>query len=100
QRIAAMCRSLVGSRWCDLDGRLRANETAHEILTALLRSQGIKHRNRSAPRGGLSSQVRGRLVDYVDAHLAEPILLGDLAALANLSEYHFARMFKASFGMP
>src|ERR1700761_7518345 len=31
QRIAAMCRSLVGGRWNDLDGRLRANETAHEI---------------------------------------------------------------------
>src|ERR1700754_1201500 len=33
ERIVAMCRSLRVGRWSDLDGRLRANEVAHEILT-------------------------------------------------------------------
>jgi len=28
-----------------------------------------------------------------------PLSLGDLAAEANLSEFHFARMFRASFGV-
>lgn len=99
RQIAAMCQSLVGSRWSDLDGRLQANEIAHQILTALLRAQGTRH-SESKLRGGLSASVRGRLLDFVDAHLAEPILLSELATLANLSEYHFARMFKASFGLP
>jgi len=99
QEIAALCQTLVRGSWNDLDGRLRANEVAHEILTALLRSQGTSQTG-SMLKGGLSALVRCRLLDYVDAHFAERILLSDLAALASLSEYHFARMFKASFGLP
>jgi AraC family transcriptional regulator len=44
--------------------------------------------------------VRRRLRDYIDAHLADPVTLGDLSDLACLSEFHLSRMFRASFGMP
>lgn len=44
--------------------------------------------------------LRRRLMEYIDNRLAEPISLGELAAYAALSEYHFARMFRESFGMP
>ncbi|MFA9218917.1 MAG: helix-turn-helix domain-containing protein, partial [Sphingomonadaceae bacterium] len=44
--------------------------------------------------------VRRRLADYIEEHLAQPITLGMLAQLACMSEYHTARMFRASFGMP
>jgi AraC family transcriptional regulator len=40
------------------------------------------------------------LRDYIDVHLAEPLPLGQLAGLCALSEYHFARMFHLSFGLP
>ena len=35
---------------------------------------------------------------YVDAHLDQPLTLAHLAAQAALSEFHFARMFRASVG--
>ncbi|MNP20508.1 Right origin-binding protein [compost metagenome] len=38
--------------------------------------------------------------DYIEGHLDQAISLGELAALCNLSEYHFARMFRESFGLP
>jgi AraC family transcriptional regulator len=44
--------------------------------------------------------TRRRLRDYIDAHLSQPLTLGDLADVACLSEYHLARMFRTSFGLP
>ncbi|MBF3245739.1 helix-turn-helix transcriptional regulator, partial [Pseudomonas aeruginosa] len=41
-----------------------------------------------------------RLADYIESHLEQPLELGSLAELAALSEYHFARMFRVSFGLP
>ncbi|MCS6498363.1 AraC family transcriptional regulator, partial [Burkholderia thailandensis] len=32
ERVAAVCRSLALENWDDADGRLRVNETAHEVL--------------------------------------------------------------------
>ena len=53
-----------------------------------------------APHGGLAGWQQKRLVEYIDAHLDEEISLKDLANIANLSPYHFARAFKRSFGEP
>ncbi len=39
-----------------------------------------------------------RAFDYIDAHLAEPIHLGDIAEAAGLSRMHFAAQFRAATG--
>jgi len=39
-----------------------------------------------------------RVFDYIDAHLAEPLDLDALAAVAHFSPYHFHRVFKAMAG--
>jgi AraC family transcriptional regulator len=39
-----------------------------------------------------------RVVEHIDMHLAEPMLLADLAALANFSAFHFHRLFSAWMG--
>ncbi|QYD72494.1 AraC family transcriptional regulator [Paraburkholderia edwinii] len=98
-RIASLCQSLVNDRWEDADGRLRANETAHEVLSLLLRSQGVSRTN-AALKGGLAVATRRRLRDYIDSHLTQALTLGELADVANLSEYHLSRMFRVSFGLP
>ncbi|ALK34894.1 helix-turn-helix domain-containing protein [Burkholderia plantarii] len=98
-RMAELCRSLLLESWDDVDGRLRANETAHDVLSLLMRDQSAVRAG--MPRtGGLSPAVRRRLRDYIEARLAQPITLGELADLAALSEYHFSRMFRVSFGSP
>ncbi|HVE05629.1 MAG TPA: AraC family transcriptional regulator [Paraburkholderia sp.] len=98
-RIANLCVSLANDAWSDADGRLRANETAHEALTQLLHAQGV-NRSGAALKGGLSAATRRRLRDYIDAHLTQSLTLGELAHVANLSEYHLSRMFRLSFGKP
>ncbi len=54
---------------------------------------------RPVPAGRLSKERLKRVLDYIDAHLASSLLLSDLAAVACLSPYHFARSFKRSIGM-
>jgi AraC family transcriptional regulator len=49
-------------------------------------------------RGGLAPALRRRLAEYIDAHLAQELSVGRLAAFCALSEHHFAHMFRASFG--
>lgn len=98
-RIVQLCEDLMARPWDDPDHLLRANETTHDALSELLRSQAIVRRDLRL-RGGLAPLVRRRLTDYIEENLARPMTLGLLAQVANLSEFHLARMFRISFGMP
>ncbi|MCA2406870.1 helix-turn-helix transcriptional regulator (plasmid) [Rhizobium leguminosarum bv. viciae 248] len=49
--------------------------------------------------GGLAPHVRRRILEYIEAHLGETIRLQDLAAIGQLSAFHFQRMFRASYGV-
>jgi len=49
-------------------------------------------------RGRLAPWQLRRVVAYLDEHLPGQVQLADLAALAGLSQAHFARAFKASTG--
>ena len=74
-----------------------------EALSVLLAHELIRVNNgpmRSAARGGLSGWQQKRLVEFIDEHLAVDLRLSELAALVDLSPYHFARAFKQSFGLP
>ncbi|WP_313459793.1 AraC family transcriptional regulator [Pseudomonas sp.] len=92
-------RQLVGLNWAEPAERLLASSLAHEIVDhALLSQVGQRHGLRL--KGGLAPSARRQLAEYLEAHLDQPITLGDLALRCNLSEYHFARMFRTSFGVP
>jgi AraC family transcriptional regulator len=51
-------------------------------------------------RGGLACWQKRAVVGYIEEHLGEQICLGTLAQLARLSQHHFCRAFKKSFGVP
>lgn len=48
---------------------------------------------------GLSGERKRRLLEYIDAHLADPMTLDELADAASLSPYHLIRSFKAEMGV-
>jgi AraC-like DNA-binding protein len=50
-------------------------------------------------RGGLPPGAMRRVQEYVDAHLGESMDLAELASIAGLSVFHFARQFKQSAGV-
>ncbi|WP_283150012.1 helix-turn-helix transcriptional regulator [Silvimonas soli] len=96
--LAAYCAQIVQLNWQDTASHLAANELAHGVLARLI----LEHSGPRAylPKGGLSAGARRQVIDYIDGHLDGNITLGDLARLAALSEFHFARAFRDSFGMP
>ena len=53
----------------------------------------------SPARGGLPPGAMRRVREHVEAHLSESMDLAELAAIAGLSVYHFARAFKQSAGV-
>ena len=53
---------------------------------------------RGVVRGGLAAWQKRRLTAYIDAHLDGRIRIEDLAGLVKLSESHFSRAFRSTFG--
>lgn len=92
-------RQLIALNWAEPGERLLTSSLAHEILSHALLSQ-VSNRTGLRLKGGLAAHQRRLLVEYIDSHLDAAISLGQLAALCALSEYHFARMFRESFGLP
>lgn len=96
---AARFHQLIALNWHEPGERLLTSSLAHEMLSHTLLSQ-VGAREGLRVKGGLAAHQRRRLVEYIDHHLQDAISLGQLADLCALSEYHFARMFRQSFGLP
>lgn len=95
-------RSALRSLWaiCEDEGtpsRLLARAAGCEILAELCRLGGTPF---TPVRGGLAPWAERRCVDLMRARLSEDISLDELAGEAQLSPFHFARMFKQSVGVP
>lgn len=48
---------------------------------------------------GLSQERRRRVLEYIEARLAQRITIAELAGVANLSQWHFCRCFQRAMGM-
>jgi AraC family transcriptional regulator len=73
----------------------------HIVALVLLRLDRLREpakRRRQAPR--LEAQQVERVREYVTAHLAADVSVGDLAATVNLPVDRFARGFRAATGRP
>ncbi|MEL6321777.1 MAG: AraC family transcriptional regulator [Cyanobacteria bacterium J06626_14] len=76
------------------NGRLYADTLSTALATHFVNHYGL---DRSVDRSSLRSTERQRLeqvIDYIEAHLADDLNLGDLALTAGLSKFHFSRLFK------
>lgn len=99
---SSVIRSALRNLWAlsDVEGapsRLLAQAAGCEILAELCRVGGAP----LAPaRGGLAPWAERRCLEMMRARLSEDVSLDELAAEAQLSPYHFARMFKQSVGVP
>jgi AraC family transcriptional regulator len=72
---------------------------AHELLR-LNNESGNGAKEIDYTRGGLAAWQKARVTDYVEEHLADNVVLSQLAEVARLSPFHFSRAFKQSFGLP
>ena len=98
-RIETIALSLLSElRSEGLGGRLYVESLANILGIHLLR-QHSSVKQPSLPRSvGLDRATLRRVSTYIEEHLAEDLSLSELAAVAYLSPYYFARLFKASNG--
>ena len=86
---------MATSDWFNGDNHLAMEQVTNTILVSMLQNMGIT--KLTAPvKGGLSPKVAVLVCDYMQANFHRQIYLAELAELAQLSEYHFCRMFKQS----
>jgi AraC-like DNA-binding protein len=65
-----------------------------------LRDQRPRQVSRTSNRGGMAPGALRRVKEAIERRSGEAFTLCDLAAIAGLSEGHFARAFKQSVGLP
>jgi len=79
---------------------IEASTLSHRLVEHLGQVYQSGDRAGTPPTGTLAPATVDRIVQYIHTHLAGPITLDRLAALAALSPYHFARAFKSTTGVP
>lgn len=81
-------------------GRFLTESLSNVLAVHLIRRVMPGERAALRPRGGLPRHKLRAALEYIEEHLDSELALDDLAAVTHLSPYHFARMFKASTGLP
>jgi AraC family transcriptional regulator len=88
----------------ELDGGGLGESLYTESLVQVLMIHLLRHYTTLQPKiqiipKRLSSQRLQPVVDYIHSHLDQPLHLAELAVIAELSQYHFCRLFKQSLGI-
>ena len=81
-----------------LSDRLYAESMANALAIHLLRRYSTRRREVRAYSGCLPNHKLQQAIDYIQAYLAEDISLKAIATELDLSQHHFARLFKQSTG--
>jgi AraC family transcriptional regulator len=96
---------LVKSIQADIASGLLGGSLFSESVAIALSVHIASHYSAEKPllesyRGGLSRSNLNRVREYIDAHMGNRLELGELASVAGLNLFHFARAFRQSTGQP
>ena len=98
RNIASTC--ILPLDWSEKSDRVALTSAIQLLLFQIIRKYVDSSRFvKASHKGGLSLIVQKRIAEYIDAHLDETMTIENLADVAGLSAFHFARMFHQSFGM-
>lgn len=86
---------MATSDWHSGHDHLAMEQVTNTILVSMLQNMGITKLTATV-KGGLSPKVAALVCEYMQANFYRQVYLAELAELAQLSEYHFCRMFKQS----
>jgi AraC family transcriptional regulator len=81
-------------------GPLAAESLANVLAVHLLRHCLAPRRPKRGRDGALPRARLRAVAEYIEGHLDASPTLGQMAAVAGLSPYHFARQFKGATGLP
>ena len=91
---------LLEATLCQLDDLKHPAQGTLLEAASLMRQQIHPPPTQEAPdgRGRLLAWQARKVHDYIDSHIAGPVLVEDLCALVQRSKAHFSRSFKRTFG--
>lgn len=81
-------------------GKLYIESLANVLAVHLLRQYADTKPRLSRYEGGLPQRQLIQVLDYINQHLERDIKLADLAALLDMSQFHFSHLFKQAMGVP
>ncbi|MCD9189339.1 MAG: AraC family transcriptional regulator [Pyrinomonadaceae bacterium] len=79
-------------------GRLYADSLVQTLTLHLLRNYSNANFVHENTNGGLSGYKLRRVQEFINAKLEEDLSLAEIAEIAELSQFHFARAFRKSTG--
>jgi len=79
--------------------RLYAESLTNALAVHLIRDYSTIKKTVRQYSGGLSKAKLQQAIAYIQEHLDQDLSLDEIAAEANLSAYHFSRLFKQSTGL-
>ncbi|MGQ4648182.1 helix-turn-helix domain-containing protein [Lyngbya aestuarii] len=82
-----------------IGGHLLVDSLKIALVIHLLRKYCTTQAKLSSYTGGLSQTKLTLVREYINDHLHQDLKLVDLAAIAQMSPYHFLRLFKQSIGV-
>ena len=83
----------------EIGSQLYAETMANALAVHLLRHYSTQGHRSIACKGGLPLHKLRLVTDYINDYLERELSLDELAAIAQLSPYHFSRAFKQSTGI-
>jgi AraC family transcriptional regulator len=86
----------------EIDGtssKLYADVMANALAVHLVSRYSTHRPSLPKPSGKLSEKKLQQVIDYIHSHLDRDVSLAELANVAQLSSYHFTRLFKQSIGL-
>jgi AraC family transcriptional regulator len=82
----------------NLGGRLYIESLANILAVHLLRQYSASKPRLAIYEGGLPEYQLLQVLEYINEHLDLDIKLADLAALLDISQFHFSHLFKQAIG--
>jgi AraC family transcriptional regulator len=79
--------------------RLYAESIAHTLMFHLIKNYTTADFQEKSFSGGISGNKLRRVTDFINDHLEQDLTLSEIAQVANLSHFHFARAFRKTMGI-
>jgi AraC family transcriptional regulator len=80
-------------------GRLFSDSLIQTLTLHLITNYGVSKPTKQIASGGLSGHRLRRVKEFISANLETDLNLAEIASVADLSQFHFARSFRKSTGM-
>jgi AraC family transcriptional regulator len=82
-----------------IGGNLFIEQLKTTLITHLLRKYSVFNTHISTSSDGLPKHKLQKVIEYINAHIQYNLRLAEIAAIAQLSEFYFCRLFKQSMNM-